>query len=58
MASRIRLQLFTVLFAWLLGAATAPFAQQPPAEGTSRVVAIGDIHGDFDAFVSCERRGL
>ena len=56
MASRIsgkRLQRVTVVCALLLGAAT-PLAAEPvaAAEGTSRVVAIGDIHGDFDAFVS------
>ena len=58
MASRIsrkRLQRLTVLCALLLGAATAPLAQQPAAEGMSRVVAVGDIHGDFDAFVSVLR---
>ncbi len=58
MASRIsrkRLQLVTVLCALLLGVAAPPFAQQPAAEGTSRAVAIGDIHGDVDAFVSILR---
>ncbi len=44
-----------VLCTLVLGAATLPSAQQPAAEGTSRVVAIGDIHGDFDALVSILR---
>ena len=58
MASRIsrkRLQRVAVLCALFLGAATAPAAQQAAAEGTGRVVAIGDIHGDFNAFVSVLR---
>lgn len=44
-----------ILCTLVLGAATLPSAQQPAAEGTSRVVAIGDIHGDFDALVSILR---
>ena len=56
MASRIsgtRVQRVTVVCAVLLGAAT-PLAVEPvaAAEGMGRIVAIGDIHGDFDAFVS------
>ena len=37
---------------WLLAATVAPSGQQSVTEETGRVVAIGDIHGDFDAFVS------
>ena len=52
--NRRRLQRVTVLCALFLGAAMAP-AAQAAAEGTGRVVAVGDIHGDFDAFVSILR---
>ncbi len=58
MASRFsgkRLRFAAVLCTLVIGTATLPSAQQPAAEGTSRVVAIGDIHGDFDAFVSILR---
>ena len=58
MASRFsgkRLRFGAVLCTLVLGAASLPSAQQPAAEGTSRVVAIGDIHGDFDALVSILR---
>ena len=37
---------------WLLAATVAPSGQQSVTEETGRVVAIDDIHGDFDAFVS------
>ena len=37
---------------WLLAATVEPSGQQSVTEETGRVVAIGDIHGDFDAFVS------
>ena len=55
MASRFngtRSQLVAVLCTLVLGAAALPAAQQLAADGTTRVVAIGDIHGDFDALVS------
>ena len=58
MASTIsgkRVRFVAVLCTLVLGAATLPSAQQPAADGTSRVVAIGDIHGDVDAFVSILR---
>ena len=57
MATRIsskRLQRVTVLCTLVLAAAT-PLAAEPVADSTGRVVAIGDIHGDFDAFVSVLR---
>jgi hypothetical protein len=34
-----------------LAAASAPAAAVPPAPKSDHVIAIGDIHGDFDAFV-------
>ena len=40
---------------WLLAATVAPSGQESVTEETGRVVAIGDIHGDFDAFVSVLR---
>ena len=58
MASRFsgkRFRFVAGLCTVVLGAATLPSAQQPAADGTNRVVAIGDIHGDFDAFVSILR---
>ena len=40
---------------WLLAATVAASGQQSVTEETGRVVAIGDIHGDFEAFVSVLR---
>ncbi len=40
---------------YLLAATVAPSGQQSVTKETGRVVAIGDIHGDFDAFVSVLR---
>ena len=45
----------TAMCSCLLAATLAPSGPQPAAEGTNRVVAIGDIHGDFDALVSVLR---
>ena len=48
------LVLVAAMCSWLL-AATVASGQESVIEETGRVVAIGDIHGDFDALVSVLR---
>ena len=59
MASRFsgkRFRFVAGLCTLVLGVVTSLAAERvAAADGTSRVVAIGDIHGDFDAFVSILR---
>jgi hypothetical protein len=53
-AAALRVLLAPLLILWVLAAA-APLAAQAQWNGVERVVAVGDVHGDYDGFVEVLR---
>ena len=51
----MRRPLLTALLVLFVAAATPALAQQHTWSGVERIVAVGDLHGDCDAFVKTLR---